>query len=281
MTSQQPGQGDPWGAQADSTGASPEGGAQQGGVQPGGYQQQGGHQPGGEQPGGYQQGGYQQGGYQQGAQPGGYQQSSYQQGGYPEGGYQQGYPQPGYAQGGYPAGAGGTLQTSKPKPPGTVTGALVIYLLQIVFSIVAVFLVVNSDIWKQAINDAATETQTQLSGATVDTVVNTAKTVTIVVGVVLAGLMLMFAFFMWGGRNWARVVLTVLSALSILSGITSAAGAVSGSVTVNGRTYEAGSSWSTWVAVVLAVLAIVLMYLPQSNAYFRDSKIFRAQPYRA
>lgn len=270
MTSQQPGQGDPWGAQADSSGASPEGGAQQGGVQPGGYQQ------GGEQPGGYQQGGY-----QQGAQPGGYQQGGYQQGGYAEGGYQQGYPQPGYAQGGYPAGPGGSLQTSKPKPPNTVTGALIIYVLQVVFSIIAVFLVVNSDIWKQAINDAATETQTQLSGATVDTVINTAKTITIVVGVILAGLMLMFAFFMWGGRNWARVVLTVLSALSILSGITSAAGAVSGSVTVNGRTYEAGSSWSTWVAVVLAVLAIVLMYLPQSNAYFRDSKIFRAQPYRA
>lgn len=253
MTSQQPGQGDPWDARRESSE---------------GYQDSA--ASGGEKQPGYQQGGYQQGGYQQG----GYEQSGYQQGA-----GQGGYPQPGYPQGSYPGAPGGPVQSTKPKPPGTVTGAMIIYVLQVLFSIIAVFMVVNSDIWKQALNDA-TSSQTDLGGASVDTVINTAKTLTIVIGVVLAGLILMFAFFMWGGRNWARVVLTVLSALSILSALTSAAGAVTGSVTINGRTYEAGSNWSSWVSLVLAILAIVLMYLPQSNLYFRESKIYRSQPYR-
>jgi len=76
---------------------------------------------------------------------------------------------------------------------------------------------------------------------------------------------------MYGGRNWARIVLTVLAAFGVLSAVTP----TTGSVTVNGTTYTATNYGINWVTGILAVVAIVLMYLPQSNVYFREAKAHR------
>lgn len=45
--------------------------------------------------------------------------------------------------------------------------------------------------------------------------------------------------------------------------------------TVNGTTYTATNYGINWISGLLAVAAIVLMYLPQSNIYFKAAKAHR------
>ncbi len=192
----------------------------------------------------------------------------YPGGAYPQQPYpQQGYPPPGYGPPGYPGQYPGQDQPSAPlTPPAPVRISFALYLLTALISLVTILLAINSDLWEQAIREAGGDTQ-GLDGVTVDTVVTIAKTVTITVGGVFLALYLLFAFKMRAGRNWARITLTVLSALSILS-VSS-----TGSVEVAGRTYSSATSTIVgWVGVALAVGAIVLMYNSQSNAYFRAVK---------
>jgi len=90
--------------------------------------------------------------------------------------------------------------------------------------------------------------------------------------VIFVGVYLLFAWKMFAGRNWARIVLTVFGALSLLSALTP----TSRTVTVNSETYNVTTgAWAGWVQALLAVAGIVLMYLPLSNAYFKQSKAFR------
>ncbi len=235
--------------------------------QPDPRQQQGQPQPGYPQQG-YPQQGYPQQGYpgqpvqfgQHGQQHGGQQYPGQYPGQYPQYGGQPGYPQSGHP-GGYPE------QATKPKTPSTVTAAFAVYVLAAIMAAVGILLALNSDIWAQAVRDAGANAQ-DLNGVSVESVVNIAKGLVIGVGIVFVALYLLFAFKMRAGRNWARITLTVLSALSLLSTVNA-----TGSVTVANRTYTSSTSSVTgWIGVVLAVAAIVLMYLPASNEYFRTVK---------
>lgn len=157
----------------------------------------------------------------------------------------------------------------RPVAPGTIKGAFIIYLVAAVLAVVGIVLTVTSDVWKQAVADAGDRVDT--SGMSASAVANTAKIIVIVIGVVLVGVYLLFAFKMRAGRNWARIVLTVFSVLSIGS---SARG--SGSMAINGRTYEVASSQTSgWIGSALAIVAIVLMFLPASNAYMSASRAAR------
>jgi hypothetical protein len=77
---------------------------------------------------------------------------------------------------------------------------------------------------------------------------------------------------MLNGRNWARVVLTVLAALTIVGSFSAQA-----SVTVDGTVYSAESGQVLrWVQLALALIALILMWLAPSNAYFAAVKARRA-----
>ncbi len=185
----------------------------------------------------------------------------------PYGGYSQ------YPNAPYP-GAVSPQAGVKPATPGSVWIAWLIYLLAAVAAVVGIVLVVTSNVWNQAINDAAA----QNSNVNVQSLINSAKVITVAIGVIFAALFLFFDFMMRAGRNWSRIVLTVLSALSILSAFGASA---SSRVTVNGHVYSASSSTGIgWAQGALSVLAIILMYLPASNAYFRASLAFRKGTYR-
>ncbi|SDO76765.1 hypothetical protein SAMN04515671_1947 [Nakamurella panacisegetis] len=170
----------------------------------------------------------------------------------------------------YPASAANTSYGPgpRPAPPGTVTGAFAIYLLVALLAAVGIVLGLTSNVWDEAVAANAGN-----SGVDAQALVNTAKTITVVVGAALLALYLLFAFKMRAGRNWARIVLTVLSALSILSAFSASA-----SVTVNGHVYRSSSTQiSGWIGVALAVVAIVLMYMSASNAYFTASRASRGR----
>ncbi|GAB3794525.1 hypothetical protein GCM10028798_01410 [Humibacter antri] len=59
------------------------------------------------------------------------------------------------------------------------------------------------------------------------------------------------------GRNWARVVLTILGILSVIGSI----------VPLFSAGFSSTSFWSL-VQVVVLIIAIVLMFVPAANAYF-------------
>ena len=79
----------------------------------------------------------------------------------------------------------------------------------------------------------------------------------VVIGLIAAAVQLLIAWFMRKGRNWARIVLTVLGVLGVFAGLFSLP-SQSGS--------QLGLS-----AIHLLVLAgaVVAMYLPAANAWFR------------
>ncbi len=277
-SSDQPDQAGP-GKPGDPFAAGPQGHPGQGGSgypsAPGGYPGQSGYP---SAPGGYpaQQGGYpgQQGGYpgQQGGYPG-------QQGYPPQGGYpaQGGYPGPQQGYGGYPGQyPGGVAQGTPPVRPITVTAAFWCWIGTTVVSLISLIVTLNSSVWDQALQAGVRQ-----SGDTtidVQALVNGVRIFAIVVFLIFAAVYLLFAFKMHAGRNWARIVLTVFGALSLLSAITP----TTSSVTVNGETYSSMSSGASsivpWISALIAIAGIVLMYLPQSNEYFKQSKAFRQYP---
>lgn len=158
---------------------------------------------------------------------------------------------------------------SAPAAPGSVKGAFLIYVIAAVVSVANIVLVVTSGVWDLAIAAAGSAVTSDGSSAT--TVASAAKTASIVVGVIFIALYLLFALKMRAGRNWARVVLTVLSALAILSAARQTA-----YITVDGQVYTvAGSQAAGWIGAALAIVAIVLMYLGASNGYFTASKAAR------
>lgn len=112
---------------------------------------------------------------------------------------------------------------------------------------------------KQAVLDTlratntANLTETQLESAAGFVVV-----FVVVVAAVIAALYAFFAFKMRAGRNWARIVLTVIAALDLLS-------------LVSGR----GAGTLGLIGALAAIVGCVLSYLPNSGAYFSAVKASR------
>lgn len=128
--------------------------------------------------------------------------------------------------------------------PGTVTAAFWLWIVEAVLSVIFGIVVVAVA--------AATPAVADLSGSQRDSAVGVLIGVAVVF-IVVAVVRGLIAFAMRRGRNWARIVLTVLAALSIVATVLQGGGA----------------GWLLWLSVVLAVVAVVLMFVPASNAWFR------------
>lgn len=140
------------------------------------------------------------------------------------------------------------------------------YVFVAALSLVSIVLVLTDGTLDRAIQDAGANTGS--GSIDVASLVNVVRVTTIVIAVIFLALYLFFAVKMRNGRNWARIVLTVLSALSVVSQFS-----VSTTVTVNGQEYSSSSNAVTgWIAAVAAIIAIALMYLPASNAYFSNRR---------
>lgn len=93
--------------------------------------------------------------------------------------------------------------------------------------------------------------------------VQTAVTIGLVGGVLVVlltlGLELFLVLKMQAGRTWARVVLAVLAAVFVGATVAGLARGVSTGAVINA------------ISVLLLVAAVVLMFRPAANTYFRDS----------
>lgn len=79
----------------------------------------------------------------------------------------------------------------------------------------------------------------------------------VVIGLLVSAVELLFAMFMRKGRNWARILLTVFGGIGVVSGLYS-------------LTTEAGVQLAlTVVSLPVVIGAIVTMFLPAANPWFR------------
>ncbi len=100
----------------------------------------------------------------------------------------------------------------------------------------------------------------QLAGAGValsQDAVRTTVIVSILVGLVISvGIAVLFAVFIGKGANWARIVYTVLSALGIVFGL------------IGLGSLPAIPLLLSVVGYAITVAALVMLYRPDSNAWF-------------
>lgn len=129
--------------------------------------------------------------------------------------------------------------------PSTVRASFWLWIASVVISAIAV--VVTLAVGVPATVDTG-------SGTSATTVSGTAVVITAVLSLVVGGgLRVLFAIFMLRGRNWARIVLLVVAAITVLAGF---------SAILTGDIIQL-------LALIIVIVAAVLMYLPASNAYFR------------
>nr|WP_042182469.1 hypothetical protein [Kibdelosporangium sp. MJ126-NF4]CEL15004.1 hypothetical protein [Kibdelosporangium sp. MJ126-NF4]CTQ93400.1 hypothetical protein [Kibdelosporangium sp. MJ126-NF4] len=143
-------------------------------------------------------------------------------------------------------------KTVKPPVPKEINIAFAVWVLSSVLS--AVLQALDTDVFvEQFMKTTANQpAEAQLSTSTV-------RTMFYVALIVVALLMLLFAWKMRSGRNWARILLTALAVFGLLTQA-SAVGF---------------GDWLTVVSVVITAAGLVYMFVPPSNAYFRS---FRKVP---
>ena len=158
----------------------------------------------------------------------------------------------------YPESAAAGQPTAAPARPSTVEYAFWAFIASTVIGLVGGLLIFGN---RDAITDALRNSNTQNGGGLtetqIDQAVNIAMITAVVISVIIAALYLLFAFKLRAGRNWARIVLTVLTALSLLSLLV-------GQSTIVG-----------YFGVLAAVAGVVLSFMTPSNAYFAAARTIR------
>ncbi|MGH3854306.1 MAG: hypothetical protein ACRDR6_12600 [Pseudonocardiaceae bacterium] len=95
--------------------------------------------------------------------------------------------------------------------------------------------------------------------STIESATTTALVVGVVLGLLVVVAEIVFVFLMRGGRNWARIVLAVFGGLGVLFGLLGLA-VNSGAGSVTGL-----------LQLLLLIGALVTMFLPAANVWFRRS----------
>ncbi|UAJ81683.1 hypothetical protein IT072_19585 [Leifsonia sp. ZF2019] len=130
-------------------------------------------------------------------------------------------------------------------------------LFSVISGIITVVVVGNT---RQQLIDSLRSSSTDLRGVTTDQFVDGAIAVGITWAIVTlifwAIVFVLFAFFARRGANWARIVLTVLTALSLLNLLAG---------------YGLGA-----LQVVASIVAVVLLWLRPSTEYFAAVKASKA-----
>lgn len=163
--------------------------------------------------------------------------------------------------GAYPAGTGGAAEPPAPSRPGLQILALILQIIaSLPFLFVGVaFLVVPLNTANLPTELSQLQTDPRFAGTdiTPELIVSLVRTIAVIV-LVAALVYLLLAVLSFAGRNWARIVLAVVSAgfvLLLLFGLVTG-GATADTLLVLG------------VLLVLIVASVVIAFLPPSNAWY-------------
>lgn len=160
----------------------------------------------------------------------------------------------------YPTSAPPMAVPEVPRRPGVVTAAFWCFMgvaaLELVVTILSVVVVAASG----SIIGGVLRNHPELSGRHIDvsTLVGVGTVFVVVIGVIAVALYIVFPILLVRGHGWARIVLLVVTAISLL-GIT-------------------GDYGISAVKVILAIVATVLAFLTPASHWFRATK--QARQYR-
>ena len=146
-------------------------------------------------------------------------------------------------------------EAEQPTPPTPVwvTVSFWIWIAGAALSVIgAIYTIANRN---TALAQMRQNAPTGISPQEYETVVNTVVTASAAVAVVFAGLYVFFAYKVRAGRPWARTVLTVLTVVGVLFDL------------------FFGGSASTYLSVLISVIAVGLLYLPSSRAFFAAGRV--------
>jgi hypothetical protein len=134
-------------------------------------------------------------------------------------------------------------------PPNEIMSAFWCYVAGALILVVSGVLTITQR--QQLISTLHENNPQHLTDAQINTVITATIVATVVILVIVAALYVLFAFKLRQGRNWARIVLTVVAALALLSLLATAG----------------GGTFLSLIGDLAAVAGCVLSYLPKSNAY--------------
>jgi hypothetical protein len=149
--------------------------------------------------------------------------------------------------------------------PKSVDNAWMLWMVGAAISLLSLIFIFTVD--ADAIADQARKTL-EGQGKTptqkeIDDAANIFKITGVIFSLIFIGLFVLFAYKMRAGRNWARITLTVLGALSVVStlfGLSSASGL---------------HLVVALIQMVLILVAVYFMYRPDANQYFAAGKVRR------
>ena len=104
--------------------------------------------------------------------------------------------------------------------PNTVTCAFWCWIATTVVSLIGLVLTLTSPIWDLAVAAAPGRQRRACSGTMCRAWSTRSRSSPWSIALIFVAVYLLFAFKMYAGRNWARIVLTVFGALSLLSAFT-------------------------------------------------------------
>lgn len=173
-----------------------------------------------------------------------------------------GPPYPGYAP--MPSAPTGYGAPQPMERPTTVRAGLGAYIAVLILSLVSSIVtfadfdnIMNAALAAQGKNPADL-------GIDQHSFVRTLLVIGVVIGLIMAALQVMFIWFAWNGRNWARIVLWVLGGIGLVGGIFAVASPQAGQ-----PGFLVGLSLFSFL---LTAAGIVLLALKPSNEWYRFRK---------
>jgi uncharacterized membrane protein len=146
--------------------------------------------------------------------------------------------------------------TTKYTPPGTIIAAFFGFLVSTVAALVTGGVLLGA---RQELADAVRARNQQSAQPMTEEQIQ--HSVTLAQGLAIGVVLLIALFYLWlafklkAGRNWARVVLTVVTLLQVAS-----------------QFVTQGNSVVGYASCAVAVLALILSYMPASNEYIAAVK---------
>jgi hypothetical protein len=151
---------------------------------------------------------------------------------------------------------------AKPGRPVDVTKAFALWLASVAVSLVGQLIAypAASGVVRDAVRQGAESSGTPIGPAELETITRVGLALGVAFIVLLAAVWVLIGFKMRAGRNWARILITVVTVLGVISMLTTANG------------FRSLAAIVSLVQNLLAIAVVVYMYRSESSAYFRRSK---------
>lgn len=162
-------------------------------------------------------------------------------------------------------------------PPRPVDAARWLWVVSALLSAVRTYLVLAD---RNGLRDQVRAVEPALPSQQVEAVVNGEIILAVLMSAAIVALYVLVANKMRSGRGWARVLLTFFGVIFVVLGLLGVAGVAGGLATAQGLTVDPAEVVLSVVGLATDIAALVAMWVPASNAYFRAAAVQSALPPR-